>query len=365
MSNFDPNAILRGAQLTIVGAFRALQNPGLFRYEHYQQAAIAVCAGILIRLLIALPIVAVKVFLWIASLFVDFEAATWDDQLVGGMDFVANSVLQVPFFLMSLMRYITPTLDHMFMDSLQWVDQTYMHKHKSEDPHTLRPMYYPNLRMYSTHGETSNHKAPADAALTFLYRYGRRATMSLAIYLLSYLPFVGRFVLPAASFYTFNNAVGPIPATIIFGSGVFLPRRYLVVFLQSYFSSRSLMRELLEPYFSRIRFSKEQKRLWFHDREGLLFGFGVGFYVFLKVPLLGVLIYGIAEASTAYLITKITDPPPTPAYSDKFPESQVRWTNKHEFLRLPLANLDDHKSEKRNEELDSKGPERFPGKKFS
>lgn len=84
-----------------------------------------------------------------------------------------------------------------------------------------------------------------DAAMVFLYRYGRRAAMSLGIYMLSYLPIFGRFVLPAASFYTFNNAVGPIPATVIFGSGVFVPRRYLVLFLQSYFSSRSLMRELV------------------------------------------------------------------------------------------------------------------------
>ena len=132
-----------------------------------------------------------------------------------------------------------------FMDSLQWVDQTYIQKHKSEDPNTLRAMYYPNLRMYSTHGDTSKQRKPKDAALTFLVRYGRRAGMSLAIYMLSYLPYVGRFVLPAASFYTFNNAVGPIPATVIFGSGLFLPRRYLIVFLQSYFSSRSLMRELV------------------------------------------------------------------------------------------------------------------------
>ena len=96
----------------------------------------------------------------------------------------------------------------------------------------------------------------------------------------------------------------------------------------------------LEPYFSRIRFSREQKKRWFHDREGVLFGFGVGFYIFLRIPLLGVLIYGIAEASTAYLITKITDPPPPPAYAEKFAESQVTWKNKQEFLRLPLANLD-------------------------
>lgn len=96
----------------------------------------------------------------------------------------------------------------------------------------------------------------------------------------------------------------------------------------------------LEPYFSRIRFSKEEKRQFFHDREGLLFGFGVGFYIFLRIPLVGVLIYGIAEASTAYLITKITDPPPPPTQSGGFAASQQRWKNKHEFLNLNLKNLD-------------------------
>lgn len=73
VSNFDPNAIIRGlsslgqlfwqiltsyigAQLTVVGALRALQNPALFTSEHYKQAAIAVAAGIAIRLAIAIPV---------------------------------------------------------------------------------------------------------------------------------------------------------------------------------------------------------------------------------------------------------------------------------------------------------------------
>ncbi|KAG9633377.1 hypothetical protein KCU64_g15820, partial [Aureobasidium melanogenum] len=56
MSNFDPNAILRGAQLTVVGAYRALQNPKLFTSEHYRQAALAVAAGIAIRILVAIPV---------------------------------------------------------------------------------------------------------------------------------------------------------------------------------------------------------------------------------------------------------------------------------------------------------------------
>ena len=56
MSHFEPNAILRGAQLTVVGAVRALKNPGLFTSEHYKQAALAVLAGIAIRLLVAIPV---------------------------------------------------------------------------------------------------------------------------------------------------------------------------------------------------------------------------------------------------------------------------------------------------------------------
>ena len=66
----------------------------------------------------------------------------------------------------------------------------------------------------------------------------------------------------------------------------------------------------------------------------------MGFYIFLKIPLLGVLIYGIAEASTAYLITKITDPPPPPTYAGGYAETQTQWRNKVEFLKLPLENLD-------------------------
>ncbi len=91
----------------------------------------------------------------------------------------------------------------------------------------------------------------------------------------------------------------------------------------------------------------------------------MGFYIFLKIPLLGVLIYGIAEASTAFLITKITDPPPPPAKSERFAESQVRWTNKHEFLKLPLANLDAHNVHTDDLKQNPLHISELPEKKFS
>ena len=36
-----------------------------------------------------------------------------DETVVNGLHFLEHSVLQVPFFLMTMMRYVTPTLDNM------------------------------------------------------------------------------------------------------------------------------------------------------------------------------------------------------------------------------------------------------------
>lgn len=289
-----------------------------------------------------MPLYLIRGLITFIGLFVQLEGQTWDDNVIHGLEFIANSVLQVPFFLMSVMGSITPTLDQMFMDSLSWVDQTYIQKHKSEDPNALRSMYYHNLSKYSTHGELEKKqkRSTIDGVVIALKRYGRKAVISLGVYALTFLPVVGKFVLPAASFYTFNNAVGPIPAAVVFGSGLVLPKRYMVSFLQTYFASRSLMRQLLEPYFHRVRFTKEQKKIWFVDRSGVLFGFAVAFTVMVKIPLVGVLIYGIAEASTAYLITKITEPPPPPSELKEYAEREVKWKNKHQFLELPLDKLD-------------------------
>lgn len=341
VSHFDFNAILRGAQLTLVGAYRALQNPAIFTSRHYKQAALAVAAGIVIRLLISIPAIGIRVLLWFISFFVSLDGVTWDDTLISSLSFVEEHVLQAPLFFMSLMRYVTPTLDDLFMDSLRWVDLTYVQKHKhDEDPSQLRAMYYPQLKQYRVSDGSTGSTSTAENVSLFLYRFFKKGAISLAVFLASFLPYAGRFVLPAASFYTFNQAVGLGPAAIIFGTGILLPRRYLVIFLQSYFASRSLVRELLEPYFARVKFTKNEKRKWFRNREGLLFGFGIRFYTLLRVPLLGVLIYGIAEASTAYLITKVSDPPPPLAESQGFAASQVEWRNKQKFLSLPLEKLD-------------------------
>ncbi|TKA83260.1 hypothetical protein B0A55_00782 [Friedmanniomyces simplex] len=352
-TSFEPNAILRGAQLTFVGANRALQNPNLFTSAHYRQAGLALVLGLAISLLLRIPTLSIRLLLRILGLFTDLSQSAWDEEVIEGLEFVEHSVLQVPFFLMSFVRYLSPAMDDMFMSSLGWVDTTYTQKHADERPEELRAMYYPHLKDYNTVGSAKERQRdPYKAAIAFLLRFGRKAGLSLGVYGLSFLPYVGRFVLPAASFYTFNNAVGLQPAVLIFGSSVLLPKRWIVRFLQSYFSSRSLMRELLDPYFSRIHYSPQQKRVWFNSRSGVLYGFALTFYVLLRIPFAGVLMYGIAEASTAYLVTKITEPPPDPRREGEVEEwkgRDVRWVNKHEFLALPLEGWERVKGRTRDE----------------
>jgi hypothetical protein len=137
------------------------------------------------------------------------------------------------------------------MLSLQWVDTTYVEKHKAEDPRNLRDMYYPNFDQYPKKGPTApskTRKQTTTSLLAFLNRYVRRVAMWLGIYILSLLPVVGRFVMPAASFYNARESFGTTPAAVIFGSVLVLPRRYVVFFLHSYYASRSLMRELVSSY---------------------------------------------------------------------------------------------------------------------
>ncbi|KAI9653465.1 MAG: hypothetical protein M1831_006013 [Alyxoria varia] len=394
MSNFDPNAILRGLQLTVVGgnyndakrltpSLRALQNPNLFKHSHYRQAALAVLAGLAIHLILQIPVFLAKSTLWVISFFSNLERATWDDQVVSALHFIQHSVLQVPFFLMNLMKFFSPALDEMFMESLDWVDRTYVAKHASDDPARLRAMYYPNLRQYSSPSARAasreNRKNPWAGLSVFLARYGKKAGLSLTVLLLSYTPYVGKFVIPGLSFYYFNNAVGIQPAAAVFASSLVLPRKYVVRFLQSYFASRSMMRELLDPYFSRLPFSSSQKQKWFQDRSGVLFGFGIGFFFLVKTPLFGVLVYGVAEASTAYLVTKITDPPPPGSSGEKgspemeqYVEGQVQWRNKAKFLSLGLGELDrsnvvvgDEQKSQQGDGGGGKVAEELPGKKFT
>lgn len=47
------------------------------------------------------------------GLFTDLKSSGWDNEILEGIDFIEHGVLQIPFFLMSFFRYISPSLDNM------------------------------------------------------------------------------------------------------------------------------------------------------------------------------------------------------------------------------------------------------------
>lgn len=56
---------------------------------------------------------AVKVLLWFTSLVYPLDQVSWDDSVINWLDFTGDYVLQAPFFLMTVMRYVVPTLDNL------------------------------------------------------------------------------------------------------------------------------------------------------------------------------------------------------------------------------------------------------------
>jgi hypothetical protein len=208
---------------------------------------------------------------------------------------------------MTVIRHAYPKpLDDLFMQSLAWSDTMYVEKHALDDKtkQPLRPLYHKSLALYGRHPSHSS-----GGFSKFVHRTAKRLLIGIVLYIVSLLPVVGRFAFPAAGFYSLYRALGGdlVLAAAVGGVGfLLLPKHTYVILVQGWLSSRALIRELLEPYFARITYSDSQKREWFHDREGVLLGFGLAFYLAVRLPLIGPLAYGIASASAAFLLTKVS-----------------------------------------------------------
>lgn len=361
---FSLLSVIRGIQLTALGAIRALKNPYLIQSGYYHHAIKAVIISLIAQFLLWLPLGLLRLFVRFLALFaLNQETAAWFANFLDTLAFIQNNILNIGPFVVTASRYFLPEMDEMFLMSLQFVDKVYKKKHPNSHreyyaPLILRPSIERNkwsisitpsstgsksVNSADTKNNLNKSASQSHSALqkldwyfnhflsslsktggffnnvrknkpfqAFVVRAVKRASISMAIYLLSFMPFFGSFVMPLVSFYTFNNVVGTPTAVVIFGAGIYLPRRWMVKFLGTFWGGRSLVRELLAPYFNRVPYNKSDREHWFRAREGIMFGFGAVFYYFIRTPFFGIIAYGIAEASTAYLITKVTEPPPPP-----------------------------------------------------
>ena len=356
-TGFSVLAVLRGIQLTYLGAVRALKNPCLSSSRFYRRAAGAIAMSILIQLLLQLPILILRFLLWG---IVMVASESFIEQLASSIDtleFVENSVLNVGVFLACTVRFTRSDMDDLFLISLRYVDGVYQKEH----PDSRRQYYVPLQNYQGVDGirHNSSEDVLKDSHLIswvsemkssllqshgfrkYLQRYLRSCAITLGIYLLSALPIVGPSVMPIVSFYCLNKVAGTPVALGVFCVAFSIKRKDMIVLLSTLWGGRALVWELLSPYFLRVPFSRSDKDHWFKAREGILLGFGCGFFWLMKIPFAGVIVYAIAEASTAYLITKVSEPPP--AYGPllfKWVENEVLWTTQDKFLSGETLNND-------------------------
>lgn len=317
---FSLIAIVRGVQLGLLGAYRSLQNPQLFQTMYYKQAISAVMYSVALQLLLWMPIVALKMLFRVVS-FVFRDLSETSQSVVTTLAYFQHNILNLSIFVISALRFFKPELDELFLLSLQFVDQVYEKKHPDREPH----QYYANLIGYTkvrlAHHTPAGKKSLFDSLwnklsqsqdfTAFLNRYLRNCLFSLAVYTLCRIPKLGSVVVGVISFSNFNNVVGTVPAVAVFLVLQLLPTTYKVLFLTIYWGSRSMIHDLLLPYFIRIQLTKIEKEQWIKSREGVLFGFGLCYFTLIYyLPWIGILIYGFAESSAAFLVTKVSDSPP-------------------------------------------------------
>lgn len=353
-------AVLRGLQLTVLGAVRALKNPYLVQSGYYKKSAKAILISLIIQIALWLPIWLLRFLIWMLMLVASPTAISNFQNIVDTLEFIENNVLNIGLFLVSAVRFFQPEMDELFLFSLEFVDKIYKKKHPESNRYFYSPLAH-TQKHHAAHKRIAHtYPKPTDIAgwleylgqflthdsgfIQFLKRYLKHSALSLAVFLLSGVPIFGRVVLPATSFYSLKKVIGTSSAVAIFAVGLIVERKYMIIFLSTFWGGRRLVRELLAPFFSRVPLDHEGRELWFKAREGIMFGFGCGFYWFLKVPFVGVLAYGIAEASSAYLISKVSEPLPPPGSSnhdlEKWVQHEIEWTTKEKFLSGYTLNND-------------------------
>lgn len=77
--------------------------------------------------------------------------------------------------------------------------------------------------------------------------------------------------------------------------------------LQGYFTARALGWELLDPYFEKLHMRFDAQREFVKQHRGPLVGFALPFSLVMSIPLLGPLLFGVAQAAAGTLVLEIVE----------------------------------------------------------
>lgn len=314
-SPIQPKEFIKGVGLALEGCFIALTNPdfrnGRLYKTLFRLLLFTLIAHLVTQILFFLPVAAIGSLLRVLSFAADTD--TSDSQR--GLEIFSNKAHElmssIPLIGLLFLRYLYPQpLDDIFVDALVYSDHLLIQEHEhakmeqAQGLSTLDPSA-PSLYVMDHRGTF----APAlleypyrvrhwQEMWRYMLRTWKRLKWGLLFLVLSWVPIIGRFAFPIASFLSTIQSIGSKPLAVVFAVASFLlPRSVSIYLLKGFFGCRALTRELLDPYFIRVGMSHYQKRKWFNYRKSVLLGFGVVFYVGTTIPLIGVAIFGLAQVN--------------------------------------------------------------------
>ncbi|RUS17020.1 hypothetical protein BC937DRAFT_90530 [Endogone sp. FLAS-F59071] len=295
------DGVTTGIYLVVKGITFALSNPNIHKTRFLRTVFYLLATSIIIyfvsRLLVGIPISILRFTLRLTTSAKKTDNSRLDSFLSFADDIVRDGIMSVPLVGVLFIRYLYPKpLDDLFMDSIRFVDE------KEALPEGRKP-YAPALAKYGFKIDYWGN------FLQYLKRTFKRLRLSLFVYTLTFLPLVGRFVVPIASAYTVIGSLGLYVGLTVGVCSLILPSAYSITILSSLFAMRGLTRELLEPYFARMALNTSERATWFRRREDVIFGFSAIAYMLVRVPMFSVLGFGVAQAAAAYLLVHITEPP--------------------------------------------------------
>jgi uncharacterized protein involved in cysteine biosynthesis len=77
--------------------------------------------------------------------------------------------------------------------------------------------------------------------------------------------------------------------------------------LQTWITARALSWELLEPYFDKLALDRRGQARVLDEHRTITVGFAVPFVFVMAVPILGPLVYGLAQGAAALLVAEVLE----------------------------------------------------------
>lgn len=318
MGGWSVEKLEQGVKYAVEGIILTLKNPHIRQKKFLRilitLGGISIALYIVTHLVVTLPLRLVSALLFALT----GPGSKTNESMEGFLGTTQRTINEmisyIPVLALLFMRNVYPKpLDDLFMESLRYIDERNgIDTVHGQDMVQHTPGYIETLeRIQTTQKQLHQPKQKKDkwkGVILFLKRTWKQVRYGLFLFLLSLIPVVGRYVFPVVGAYSTFKTLGKTQGVVVGICFLFLPRWATMKLVRTLIGMRSLVRELLEPYFSRMRMSHEDKLRWFSGRKDLIFGFSLIAYLIIRVPYIGFINYGIAQCAVGYILTKVVDP---------------------------------------------------------